>query len=188
MKMFNKADKVLRDIEKVANERGSSLLPIIGVEKGNVLGEVVKKYQPKLILEIGTLVGYSAILMARHLKGKIISIDISSGNHEAAKANIERAGLSNKVELIVGDALEVIPTLGGPFDMVFIDARKEDYLKYLETAEPLMTENAIVVADNVVKFKTGMKDFLEYVRNSGVYKSELHDFGFDGVEVSRRSK
>ena len=51
-----------------------------------------------------------------------------------------------------------------------------------------MTENAIVVADNVVKFKTGMKDFLEYVRNSGVYKSELHDFGFDGIEVSRRSK
>src|SRR3989338_10597295 len=146
MKMFNKADKVLRDIEKVANERGSSLLPIIGVEKGNVLGEVVKKYQPKLILEIGTLVGYSAILMAQHLKGKIISIDISGGNHEAAKANIERSGLSNKIELVIGDALDIIPTLEGPFDMVFIDAHKKDYMKYLEAAEPLMANNAIVVA------------------------------------------
>lgn len=184
--MFNKADKVLKDMEKVANERGSSLLPIIGMEKGNVLSEVVKTYKPKLILEIGTLVGYSAILMARHLKGKIISIDVSGGNHEAAKANIERAGLSNKIELIIGDALEVIPTLDGPFGMVFIDAHKDDYLKYLEAAEPKMAENAVVVADNVVKFKNEMKDFLDYVRNSGNYKSELHDFGSDGIEVSRR--
>ena len=181
---MSKADKVLSGIEKVAQQTS---LPIIGVEKGAVLERIVKENQPDTILEIGTLVGYSAILMAKDLKkGKIISIEINKKNYSAAKANIELAGLSDKVELINGDALETIDTLDGPFDMVFIDAIKEDYLKYLKAVEPKMAKNAIIVADNVGMFKDKVKDFLDYVRKSGKYKSELHDFGFDGVEVSKR--
>ena len=183
---MSKADKVLEDIEKVAAAEGASL-PIIGHEKGSVLENAVREKQPNLILEIGTLVGYSAILMGKNLKkGKIISVEINKKNHLAAKANIERAGLADKIELVNGDALEVIPTLDGPFDMVFIDAKKEDYLKYLKAAEPKMTRDAIVIADNVGVFKDKMKDFLDHVRKSGKYRSELHDFGFDGVEASKR--
>ena len=183
---MSKAEKVMKDIEKVAAVEGASL-PIIGHEKGSVLENVIKEYQPKLILEIGTLVGYSAILMGKNLKkGKIISVEINKKNHLAAKANIERAGLSDKIELVSGDALEVITNLDGPFDMVFIDAKKEEYLKYLKAVEPKMTKNAIVVSDNVGIFKDRMKEFLDYLRKSGKYRSELHDFGFDGVEVSKR--
>lgn len=181
---MSKADNVLAGIEKVAQQIS---LPIIGIEKGGVLERIVKENQPRLVLEIGTLVGYSTILMAKNMKkGKIISIEINKKNHSAAKANIEMADLSNNVELLYGDALEIIPTLEGPFDLVFIDAVKEDYLKYLKAAEPKMTKNAVVVADNVGVFKDKMKSFLEYVRKSGKYRSELHDFGFDGVEVSKR--
>lgn len=185
---MSRADKVLNGIEKVANAAGAAL-PIIGIEKGSVLESVVKKYEPNLVLEIGTLVGYSAILMAKNMKkGKIISIEINKKNHMAAKANIEMAGLSDKVEIICGDALEIIPTLDGQFDLVFIDAIKDDYMKYLKSVEPKLAKNAIIVADNVVRFEKDMRNFLEYVRKSGKYRSELHNFGFDGVEVSRRLK
>ena len=181
---MSKADKVLIGIEKVAQQTS---LPIIGIEKGVVLENAVKEYQPSSVLEIGTLVGYSSVLMAKNMKkGRITSVEINKNNYNAAKANIELAGLSDKIELINGDALEVIPTLEGPFDMVFIDAVKDDYLKYLKAVEPKLTKNAIIIADNVGIFKDRMKDFLEYVRKSGKYKSDLRDFGFDGVEVSKR--
>lgn len=184
---MTKADKVLGEIEKIATESPPHTMPIIGKEKGAVLENVSKKNQPKAVLEIGTLVGYSAILMAKNLKkGKIISIEINTKNASAAKLNIERAGLSNTVEVINGDALEIIPTLEGLFDLVFIDAKKEDYFKYLKVVEPKLTRNAIVVADNVKRFEIQMSDFLEYVRNSGKYKSETYDFGADAVEVSTK--
>lgn len=187
--ILNKADKVLKEIEKVASSVGKDFLPIVGRQKGSVLEELVKKKQPTSVLEIGTLVGYSAIMIAKNLKdGKVVSIEVNKKNHEAAKVNVGRSGLSKRIKLLCGDALEIIPDLEGPFDMIFIDAKKEDYLKYLKTAEPKMTKNAIVVADNTKKFAKRMKDFLEYVRKSGRYRSKLFDFGFDGVEVSRRVK
>lgn len=184
--IVGKADKVLEEIEKVAAQVH---LPIIGREKGSVLERLVKKMQPKLVLEVGTLVGYSTILMAKHLKnGKIITIELIKKNHEAAKVNIERAGLSKKVRLLQGDALGIIPTLEGPFDFMFIDAEKGEYLKYLKAAEPKLTKHAIIVADNAKLLANKMADYLDYVRKGGGYKSELHDFGFDGVEVSRKIK
>src|SRR3989338_7263848 len=150
--ILNKADKVLREIERAAeaqNKPGNIVLPIIGREKGSLLERLVKREQPMLILEVGTLVGFSAILMAKNMKkGKIITIEMDKKSHEAAKLNIERAGVAKKVELHLGDALKIIPALEGPFDFVFIDAKKEDYLKYLEAAEPLMKKNATAVADN----------------------------------------
>ena len=188
--MFNKPEKVLNEIEKAAatqNMPGNVVLPIIGREKGSVLENVIKENQPKAVLEIGTLVGYSSILMAKNLKkGRITSIEANKKNSEAAKLNIQRAGLSDKIEIINGDALEIIPGLDNKFDMIFIDAEKKGYMKYLKAAEQKMTKNAVVVADNVKRFEKDMKDFLDYVRKSGNYRSELHDFRADGVEVSRR--
>ena len=183
--ILSKADKVLREIEKVASTVGE-LLPIVGREKGALLGRLVKREKPKHVLEIGTLVGYSSIMMAKNMKGKITSIETIKKNHEAAKLNIERAGLSNRIRLLHGDALKIIPELEGPFGLVFIDGKKSDYLKYLSAAEPIMSKNAWVVADNAKRFAKDMNDFLEYVRRSGLYNSELHDFGADGMEVSRR--
>ena len=184
------AEKVLEEIEGMASSPPPGLhkrgfLPLIGREKGTVLERIVLEKKPKLVLEVGTLVGYSAILMAKGMdKGKIISLEVNPQAAEMARKNIEKAGLSGRIEVIVGDAKQLITSLKGPFDLVFLDAAKEEYIEYLKLAEPKLSPRAVVVADNAKMFAREMKDFLEYVRHSGKYESTFHDFGFDGVEVS----
>jgi predicted O-methyltransferase YrrM len=103
-------------------------------------------------------------------------LDVLSEIEEIAKKNIEKAGLSDRIEVITGDALEIIPKLNNHyrFDMVFIDAVKNQYLKYLKLVEEsdlMNKEVAVVIADNVLIYENEMKDYLEYVRNSGLYNS-----------------
>jgi len=159
---------------------------LVGPKKGNVLVEVVKKKKPKAILEIGTYVGYSAILMAESVGAntKIVTIEVDPENAEIARENIKKAGFKDKVEIKVGDAKELIPSLTETFDFMFIDAAKEDYLDYLKLAEEKLEERVVVVADNVKIFKDDMQDFLAYVRESGKYESTTHDVGSDALEVS----
>ena len=178
--MAKQADEVLENIQK-AQKR--TFLPIIGRVKGQVLVRIVESENPQRILEIGTLVGYSAILMAKHLpKGaKIVSIEVDKNSASQARKNIAEAQLEEKIELIVGDARREIKKLKEKFDVLFLDAAKEQYLKL---AEPKLKEGAIVVADNVKIFKDDMADFLEYVRQSGRFRSETIDFGQDAVEVA----
>jgi predicted O-methyltransferase YrrM len=181
-----KAAAVLNDIEKISAIQG---LPIIGPQKGRVLVDAVKRYKPKNILEIGTLVGYSSILMSGYLAdgGRITTIDINPEIVDVAEENLEEAGLSGKVDFLVGDAVELIPKIDGPFDMLFLDAAKEDYLQYLLLSERILSPRAVVIADNVGIFSDVLSEFLDYVRHSGGYKSQNIDFGFDAVEVSVRS-
>ena len=177
------ADKVLETIQRAQNQ---TFLPIIGKDKGQVLVRIVECENPQRILEIGTLVGYSAILMAKHLPegAKIVSIEVDKKAADAARKNISEAQLEEKIELIVGDARREIKKLKEKFDVLFLDAAKEQYLEYLKLAEPKLKEGAIVVADNVKIFRDDMEDFLEYVRESGRFRSETIDFGQDAVEVS----
>lgn len=178
-------EEILREIEEEAKHQ---FLPIIGPIKGKVLADVIKKYKPKTILEVGTLIGYSAVLMSQFLlrNGKIISIEIDSNIAKIAKQNFKKAGVDKKIDLKIGDALKVIPELKGPFDMLFLDAEKEEYLDYLKLAEGKLSDHAVVIADNVKIFAESMKDYLDYVRNSDRYQSQTYDFGFDAVEVSIR--
>lgn len=183
---------VLSEIEEIAKKNS---LPSIGPIKGKIIGDIIKKYKPKRILEIGTLHGYSAILMASFLlsvnddeddgndgndntvKEIIVTcLEIDKNLVNIAKKNIEKAGLSDRIEVITGDALEIIPKLNNHyiFDMVFIDAVKNQYLKYLKLVEEsdlMNKEVAVVIADNVLIYENEMKDYLEYVRNSGLYNS-----------------
>lgn len=177
------ADKVIESIQAAQRH---TFLPIIGKIKGQVLVRMVQAEKPRRILEIGTLVGYSAILMAKHLAegAKIISIEVDKEAADQAKNNIKEAGLEDKIELVVGDARREIKKLKEKFDVLFLDAAKEQYLEYLKLAEPKLKEGAIVVADNVKIFRDDMADFLEYVRESGHFRSETIDFGQDAVEVS----
>ena len=183
-----KAQKVLREIERITEKH---FLPIIGPEKGKVLADIVKKYQPKRILEIGTLVGYSAILMAMNLpktkSAKIISIEFRPNAAEIARENIEEAGFADTIEVHVGDAKEIIPRLKNEkerFDMIFLDAVKDEYLTYLKLAEQMLEKNAVIVADNAGVFAEEMDYYLNYVRNSGKYKSENIQIDGDALEVS----
>ena len=187
---------LLRELEQIAKREH---LPSIGPIKGKIISDIIKRYKPTKILEIGTLHGYSAILMMDLLfdDGKLITIEIDKNLADIARKNIAKAGLSNKIDVISGNALEVIPTLTGyKFDLIFLDAAKSEYLQYLRLLEEkhLMKKDSVVVADNVILFENEMKDYLEYVRSSDRYKSQTTETTLefnknvkDALEISLRS-
>ncbi len=179
----SRADEVLEEIERSAHGR---YLPIIGTSRGRILIEAVRRYRPRRILEVGTLVGYSSILMGRELGegSEIVTIEYDRDEAEQARANIARAELPAKVEVLVGDALEIIPTLEGSFDMVFLDAAKHQYLDYLRLVEDKLRSGGVVVADNVGFMSRSMRGYLDHVRDSGRYESTFHRSGLDGIEIS----
>src|SRR5437763_11023169 len=134
-KKEERVSKVLRELEQIAIREH---LPSVGPIKAKIISAIIQKYKPTTILEIGTLHGYSAILMAADLlpvnddnnnnnkiDEKLVTIEIDKNLTNIAKKNIDNAGLSNKIEVICGNALDVIPTLAGyKFDLIFLDAVK----------------------------------------------------------------
>jgi predicted O-methyltransferase YrrM len=198
--------KILAEIEETARKE---FLPSIGPIKGKIIEDVIKQYKPKEVLEIGTLHGYSAILIANIiLSGKydnenfnsegstehiLISVEKDQKLANIARKNIEKARLSEKIQVINGDALEIIPRLKSKFNMIFLDATKSEYLKYLQLIEKysLLNKRAVVIADNVLIYENEMKDYLDYVRNSGKYISRTTETSLeftknvkDALEVS----
>jgi predicted O-methyltransferase YrrM len=169
--MTSKVSEVLRAIERIA---WRSYLPIIGSEKGKILVDVILSIKPKRILEVGTLVGYSTLIMARELKMKaeIITIEFDEGEAELARENIRKADVQPNIQVLVGDALDIIPKLDGNFDMVFIDADKSEYLDYLQLIEGKLHSGSVVVADNTNISTFSMRKYIDYVRNSGKYESQ----------------
>jgi predicted O-methyltransferase YrrM len=129
---------------------------------------------------------------------KLITIEINRDLANIAIKNIAEAGLSYKIKVICNDAIDVIPMLDGhKFDMVFLDAIKTLYLRYLKLIEKknLIHEGSVVVADNVILYESEMKDYLEYVRNSGNYQSQTTETTLefnknvkDALEISIRTK
>jgi len=182
---LNKADKILKVIEKLANKKS---LPIVGTEKGRVLVDILRDIKPKRVLEIGALIGYSAILMGKELDNdaNIITIEIDARQAKIAEHNIKIARLKPKIEILVGNALKIIPKLKGEFDLVFIDAAKREYKKYLELIEDKLHKGSVLVADNAGSFAESMKDYLNYVRSSKKYISKFVSVGNDGLEITTK--
>jgi predicted O-methyltransferase YrrM len=174
---------ILKEIEKQSKEMS---WPIIGPQKGKLLEKIVEYYQPKNILEVGTLVGYSSILMSLKLpaQGKITTIEINPKVASVAKKNFEKAGLKKTIKLVVGDAMAAIPKLQGPFDLLFLDGAKDEYYSYILLAENKLSPSAIVVADNVKLFEYELRDYLDYVRVNKNFDSEYYEFDDDAMEVS----
>jgi predicted O-methyltransferase YrrM len=179
----NSASELLRLIEKASEK---IFLPIIGPHKGKYLAEEVRNTKPRRILEVGTLIGYSTILMGKELgaEAEIVTIEIHRDEAELAGKNIVKANILPKIKIIVGDALQVIPTLVGQFDFAFIDAEKSEYFRYLKLIEGKLRKEAVVFADNAGVFADQMGDYLDYVRNSGKYRSRYIQVGGDGIEIS----
>jgi predicted O-methyltransferase YrrM len=193
---MDKTSQVLKSLEKMAEKE---FVPSIGPIKGKIIKDTIKRYRPIDILEIGTLYGYSAILMASALSGsdgKVVTIEIDKSLAEAAGKNIVDAGLLEKTELITGNALDVIPKLDRKFQLMFLDAAKVEYLEYLKSAEKYCLEKgAVIIADNVKVSKDEMLDYLEYVRNSGIYTSKTIETMLeftpnikDAIEISIKNK
>jgi predicted O-methyltransferase YrrM len=179
--MASKADVVLRSIERSVC-RG--YFPIIGPEKGRILVDVLRKMKPKRILEVGTLIGYSTITMAKELESnaEIITVEIDEDEAEQARENIRKAEVKPSIRVLVGDALGIIPTLNGTFDVVFIDAEKSEYFDYLKLVETKTHIGSVIVADNTNISTYSMREYLDYVRNSGGYESKA--VGQGEMEVS----
>jgi len=195
---MNKAFDILNLLDEIGKKQ---FMPSIGSIKGKIISDIIREYKPKKILEIGSLYGYSAILIANVMSGyddddiKVVTIEIDKNNGDIAKGNIKEAELLNRIELITGDALEVIPKLGYKFDLLFLDAAKDQYLQYLKLSEEanIIKNDAIIIADNVGISKNEMIDYLEYVRKSGNYKSKTIETTLeyskdvrDAIEVSIR--
>jgi predicted O-methyltransferase YrrM len=181
------ADLVLRQIEAQAENR---FLPIIGPAKGRYLVDEIRKAKPMRVLEVGTLIGYSAVLMGKEMppESELVTIEIHREEAKQAGENIVKANIPAYVKIITGNALEVIPNLEGMFDFAFIDAEKSEYLQYLKLTEPKLHAGAVVFADNAGVFADQMADYLDYVRDSGVYQSRYIQVGEDGVEISQKTR
>ena len=154
--------------------------------KGRILTDVVRETKPKRVLEVGTLIGYSAILMGKELgnDAELITIEIHADEAKRAEENIRRAGIPPTVKVLVGDAIDVIPELEGSFDLVFLDAEKSEYIDYLRLVEDKLHRGSVIVADNAGIFARQMREYLDYVRSSGKYRSRYVQAGGDGLEIS----
>jgi predicted O-methyltransferase YrrM len=120
--------------------------------QGQLLGMISTMLQPKYVLEIGTFTGYSALCLIKGLQedGALHTIELREADVESAKANFKISGLADRVFLHQGNALDIIPTLGYTWDLVFIDADKTNYINYYEMVLPRLSENGVILADNVL--------------------------------------
>jgi predicted O-methyltransferase YrrM len=162
-------------------------IPVVGRAKGRVIRRLIERDRPTRAIEIGSLLGYSAILIAGALppRGRLTCVESNPYLAKFVKSNAEVAGLGRRVRVVVGDALRVLPLLSGRFDFVLIDAAKEDYLDYLRQLEPKLVPGAVVVADNTGIFRRDVTAYIEHVRDaSGRWQSREYDFGDDAMEVS----
>lgn len=131
-------------------------LPRIAVsaQQGKFLCLLAGAIQARRVLEIGTLGGFSTIWLARGAgpQGRVVTLEYQPKHAEVARVNLQRAGVADRVEVVVGPALDTLPTLaGGPFDLVFIDADKENNVAYIQWAIRLARRGAVIVVDNVIR-------------------------------------
>jgi len=150
----------------------------VGREGGALLAWLVRLLGARRVLEIGTSNGVSAIWMARALRetgGELVTLEVDPRKVELATANLERAGLADQVTVIEGPALASLEALGGPFDLVFIDADKDRYPDYLRAVRDKLRPGALIVADNVSEDNETSAPYRELV---------AADEGLDSVGLS----
>jgi predicted O-methyltransferase YrrM len=148
-RLYGSEDEALAAGRRRAEEAGMPLIEV-APEDGAILAALVAAISPRRVVEIGTLFGYSAIWMARTLPpdGKIVSVESEARHAEVAALNIEAAGMGDRVEILVGDAGEMLAAVETPVDLVFIDADKAGYPEYLEWARGALRPGGVVLGDN----------------------------------------
>jgi caffeoyl-CoA O-methyltransferase len=169
---FAEEDDVLKSAVADTEKNGMPLIQV-SPENGKFLQLLMKMIGAKRVLELGTLGGYSTIWMARGLPddGKLITLEYEKKHAEVAVNNFKRAGLENKIEIILGSALESLDMLKGQkFDFAFIDADKVNYPAYFEKVLALMNKGGIITADNTL-------------RKGGVIDPNIEDEGTKAIQV-----
>lgn len=192
------------ELAKIKQEALEEHIPIIMDDTLEVIEKLLQNRKVTKILEIGTAVGYSAICFSKFLEenGVIDTIEREEDRVEKAKENIKRAEVEEKVHIYSGDAVEVLPTIEGKYDMIFIDAAKGKYPFFLSHALRLLADDGIILADNVLykgyvmsdynkhKQRTAVRHLREYIKevteNSNL-ETEILEVG-DGIAITRVTK
>jgi predicted O-methyltransferase YrrM len=138
---------VMAEMEAVADR---DRVPIVSWETGRFLASLCRALDP-VVLEVGTAIGYSTLHMAAQLRdGRVVTLERDPDRAAQARDFLGRAGVAERVELVEGDALETIPELEGPFGLLFVDATKGEYRRYIERAEPKLAGRGLLVIDNLL--------------------------------------
>src|SRR5690554_1834457 len=145
-------DDLLRHISRETYAKVLMPRMLSGHLQGKTLELFSKMLNPKVILEIGTYTGYSAICMAKGLApdGKLITLDINAELEDMVRGFFDQSGLANKIDYRIGNALDILPSLEESYDMVFIDADKENYIEYYSLVVDKINPGGIILADNVL--------------------------------------
>jgi len=145
-------DPVLRELFRTTHLKTVHPQMLSGKVQGQFLTMISQMISPKRILEIGTFTGYSAYCLSKGLQqdGKLITIEVNDELEEMIRTFFSKAGIENKVELVIGDALQILPGLEKEYDLIFIDANKEHYPAYYEMCIKLLKKGGFLVADNVL--------------------------------------
>jgi predicted O-methyltransferase YrrM len=155
---------------------------------------LVESARAKRGVEVGSATGFGAVNMGiafERTGGHLYTLEIDPKMVNTCRENIQKVGLEDTVTCIEGDALKTLPTLEGQFDFVFLDALKQDYLKYLKLMEPKLKPGSVIVADNVIRSERAMKDFLDYIQTSPDYDTVIIRASMeknDGISVSYKIK
>jgi predicted O-methyltransferase YrrM len=191
---------ILEELENFAME---NRVPIVQKETAKFLELMITMNRPKKILELGTAIGYSAILMSLICGGasEITTIERDEKMIELANSNIEKYGLQNKITVIQGDCLEILENLNGEYDMIFMDAGKGHYNHFLPHCLRLLKKEGVLIADNVlfrgmvaseelatrrkITIIKRMKSYLELVSNDDELITSVIPMG-DGISVTVR--
>ena len=193
-------------IEAIEQEALESFVPIIRKETQSFLKVMMLMNRPARVLEVGTAVGFSAILMSEYLPegSRITTIENYEKRIPIARNNFKRAGKEEQITLIEGDALEVMKTLEGPYDFIFMDAAKGQYIHYLPNVLRLLSDGGCLVSDNVMQdgdiiesrfaverrnrtIHSRMRDYLYELKHSNVLETSIIPLG-DGVALSIKKK
>jgi caffeoyl-CoA O-methyltransferase len=142
-------DPLLARMEKLAAERG---MPISDPEVASFLAVTARARAPRVVVELGTNIGYGAIVLARAAgaEAKVTTIELSEELCTLARGFIDDAGLGFRIEVVMGKAIDELGKIKGPIDMAYVDCVKEEYVRYLELLVPRLGERGVIVADNVL--------------------------------------
>lgn len=154
----------LEELKQSALERH---IPIIMDDTLDVIEKILKENNSKTLLEIGSAVGYSAICFSKYVD-KIDTIELDEERAAEAANNIKKLGLEDKINIIVGDAVEIMPTLKAKYDIIFIDASKSKYPRFLDYSLELLNNNGVIIADNVLYKGYVLSDYNKHKQRTAV--------------------
>lgn len=190
-------DELLQELENYAVKHN---IPIVQLETAKLISVLCMIKKPKKILEIGTAIGYSSILMAKSINDvEVITIEQNDNLIEIANNNIRNANLSNTIKILEGSAQDVLKSIDETFDLVFIDAGKGHYMEFLNLCIDKLNDDGIIVSDNILyrgmvandelidkrdrTIVKRMREYLNYICNSDKLQTSIIPIG-DGVAVS----